>query len=398
MRFFAIKGVRTRAAGMLALAFLFTAVFSGCSQVFSKDYIVIKNHEDGYKTFEPDSAVQVVSNYTGMKNAVMDLVANAAEYGLIRTKNYSGDAAEDISRACHEVTRETPLGVFAVEYMSYKPTRMISYYEIELSISYKRSSEDISNVVRVKSGPEFYNNLDSAILNNSDSIAMLQMSFSIEKDKIEKHVVNYYRKNPQLIYELPQMTITEYPNSEAIQKIIEIQFEYSRSGIEISRRMKELNAAAEKMVSGFEGKDPAFSALVLAERLMAATIYYRGKNLTDKIRAYDALVKSEASSEGYAMAYKLLCMLAGIDCRVIEGRLNSERHFWNIIKIGRDYYHVDTFMCDIEGIETAFLKRDSDMWGKYWWDTEDYEECNGTLTYYDLVSSAESSEGEEGGR
>ena len=46
----------------------------------------------------PGSTVHVVNNYAGMKNAVMDLVANAAEYGLIRTKNYSGDATEDISR------------------------------------------------------------------------------------------------------------------------------------------------------------------------------------------------------------------------------------------------------------------------------------------------------------
>lgn len=392
MRF---KSIRAPLSAILAAALLFAAAFSGCSQAFSKDYIVIKDHEDGYNKLEPDSTVHVVSNYAGMKNAVMDLVANAAEYGLIRTKNYSGDATEDISRACHEVTRETPLGVYAVEYMSHKPTRMISYYEIELSISYKRSSEDISNVVRVKSGPELYSHIDVAIMNSSDSIAMLQVSFSIEKDTIEKHVINYYRKNPHLVYELPKMTITEYPNAEAIQKIIEIEFEYSRSGTEISRRLNELNSVAEKMASGLEGQDQAYSVMVLCQRLMAATIYYRGKNLADKIRAYDALVKSEASSEGYAMAFKLLCMLAGIDCRVIEGRMNSERHFWNIIKIGSDYYHVDTFMCDIEGMESAFLKRDSDMWGKYWWDTEDYEECNGRLTYADLLSSLETAEEEE---
>lgn len=391
-----MKGLRAPLSGMLVTALLFTVVFSGCSRIFSKDYIVIKNHEDGYKKLEPDSTVQVVSNYAGMKNAVMELVANASEYGLIRTKNYSGDATEDISRACHEVTRETPLGVYAVEYMSHKPTRMISYYDIELSISYRRSSDDISNVVRVKSGPELYSYIDVAIMNSSDRIAMLQVSFSIEKDTIVKHVSNYYRKNPHLVYELPQMTITEYPNTEAIQKIIEIEFEYSRSGDEITRRLKELNAAAEKMASGLEGQDNmAYSAMVLAERLMASTIYYRGKNLADKIRAYDALVKSEASPEGYAMAFKQLCMITGIDCRVIEGRLNSERHFWNIIKIGRDYYHVDTFMCDIDGIETAFLKRDRDMWGKYWWDTEDYEECNGTLTYADLISFMEPSRDEE---
>lgn len=386
-RFFRVRKLRRSLSGMLALTFLFLIAFSGCANTFSKDYIVIKDHEDVYKVLEPDSSVQVVSNYAGMKNAVLNLVSNASEYGVIRTKNYSGDVTEDISRACHEVTRETPLGVYAVEYMSHTPRQMISYYEIELSISYKKSSEEINNVVKVKSGPELFSHIDAAIKNSSESIALLQVSFSIEKDMIQKHVDSFYRNNPDLVYELPKMTIVEYPNTKAIQKIIEINFDYSRSDTEIAKRVNELNKVAANMASGLEEMDGAHASLKLTERLIAATIYYRGKNVTDKTRAYDALVNSEASSEGYAMAFKLQCSAAGIDCTVIEGRMNSERHYWNIIKLGMDYYHIDTFMCDIDGIETAFLKRDSDMWGKYWWDTEEYEKCNGALTYSSLIEA-----------
>jgi hypothetical protein len=42
---------------------------------------------------------------------------------------------------------------------------------------------------------------------------------------------------------------------------------------------------------------------------------------------------------------------------------------------------VDACACDRYGIEAGFLKRDSEMWGTYWWDIEQYKECTGDLTY-----------------
>jgi transglutaminase/protease-like cytokinesis protein 3 len=85
--------------------------------------------------------------------------------------------------------------------------------------------------------------------------------------------------------------------------------------------------------------------------------------------------------EGYAMAYKALCDELGLECYVVQGTYNARPHAWNIVGIDGSYYHVDVAMCDVNGMSTAFLKKDSDMKKKYTWDASKYKVCDGPLTY-----------------
>ena len=41
----------------------------------------------------------------------------------------------------------------------------------------------------------------------------------------------------------------------------------------------------------------------------------------------------QSNSEGMALAYKVLCDAAGIDCVVVEGRLDREEHYLSLIHI-----------------------------------------------------------------
>ena len=74
------------------------------------------------------------------------------------------------------------------------------------------------------------------------------------------------------------------------------------------------------------------------------------------------------------MAVKLLCALSGIECYVVEGRLNGEEHFWNIVNVNGRYCHADVFEADLAG-ENVRFRSDGDMLGRYWWDTSAYPEC-----------------------
>ena len=96
----------------------------------------------------------------------------------------------------------------------------------------------------------------------------------------------------------------------------------------------------------------------------------------------------EADSEGMAVAYKAMCDAADIDCLVVEGRLDREEHYWNIITVDGASYHVDTSRTMELGYGATFLISDAQMWGGYWWDNSEYPECSGPLSYAAITESA----------
>lgn len=54
--------------------------------------------------------------------------------------------------------------------------------------------------------------------------------------------------------------------------------------------------------------------------------------------AYDALANKESVCQGYALLFYKMATEAGVPCRIVT----SDDHAWNIVKIGKKWYHVDT--------------------------------------------------------
>lgn len=78
--------------------------------------------------------------------------------------------------------------------------------------------------------------------------------------------------------------------------------------------------------------------------------------------AYGALVKRKAVCMGYALAYQYLLNKCGITTYYVSS--DSMNHAWNIVKIGNDYYHVDTTwddpVNDVQGRTSHFYMLISD--------------------------------------
>ena len=114
--------------------------------------------------------------------------------------------------------------------------------------------------------------------------------------------------------------------------------------------------------------------------------------------AFGALIDGRATGEGFVMALQLICRDLGFESRVVRGRRDSVDHCWNLVKLGEDWYHVDASAFGQDGASQAFLRRDGEMAGRYWWDTNMYEACEGPLSYAYFVpgTPAEPGEGETG--
>ena len=368
------------------LVFLAVCIFfSGCASMFEHSYLVISEHEDDYVDIHDDESVQNVRNYTSMKNALLNLVNSASEAGVITTKNYAGNVPEDISKACLEVTRETPMGVFAVDYMTHDAAQILSYYEIDVYIKYKRSEEEIDSVVSVNSGPALQELIKNTLQTFQPTLYALMVSTAITEDEIIEFVQSYYRQNPALLPELPELTIDAYPSIDAVQRILAIHFDYSMSITALEEMQSALQDAAENFVSDMEQTDSAHTALALCQQMQTLCQTSGIGN-----RAADILLNGIGNSEGYAMAFKLFCDLLNIECTVVEGRMDGETHFWTIIRLDEDYYHVDPYIFDAENATSAFLMDDRGMLGRYWWDTENYPVWSGKLRYESIAGPPDS--------
>ena len=84
-------------------------------------------------------------------------------------------------------------------------------------------------------------------------------------------------------------------------------------------------------------------------------------NAPDNQTAYSVLINGSSVCGGYASAFQFLCDKAGIECGYISGEIIGKGpHAWNFVKIGPNYYWVDTTWGDpayfdtLKGPETIF--------------------------------------------
>ena len=55
--------------------------------------------------------------------------------------------------------------------------------------------------------------------------------------------------------------------------------------------------------------------------------------------AYGVLVEGRAACQGYAEAYRALCLEAGLECTVVSA--TNPNHAWNLVRVDGSWYHVD---------------------------------------------------------
>ncbi len=88
--------------------------------------------------------------------------------------------------------------------------------------------------------------------------------------------------------------------------------------------------------------------------------YVNYKNDTipmDSHRAIGALANKTAVCDGYAYAFKLLCLKVGVDCELVTGTSKGEGHAWNHVKVEGEWYNIDVTWDDpatVNGVQLAF--------------------------------------------
>lgn len=106
----------------------------------------------------------------------------------------------------------------------------------------------------------------------------------------------------------------------------------------------------------------------------------------EEYTADGVLVKGRGVCASYARAMQKLLRTAGIPCLYVSGTGRGVvKHAWNIVKIGGQYYHLDTTWDDSVNSNKKSLLRheyfnvtDTKMQRDHQWDRRAYPPCNST--------------------
>lgn len=89
---------------------------------------------------------------------------------------------------------------------------------------------------------------------------------------------------------------------------------------------------------------------------------YKLAGLTDEIgkyrgfTSYGALIDGIAVCDGYASAYRIMCLIEGIECVEILGTSNGVGHAWNKVRIDGIWYGVDSTWSRVSGTDWITLR------------------------------------------
>lgn len=349
-------------AGLLALA------LTACSRFIPASYTRVSAHSQT-QSEQPDANVVSVVDYTGLRRAIRDFVRGGVEHGVIRVSQYDGTLEEDLAAAAYSVAREDPAGAYAVDYMTHECTLIVSYYEIHVDITFRKTQTPLSQISYVGTQTELQRRLCAA-MDSYSSVLTLYAGYQGEPD-YEALAREYYEQNPGKLMALPELTVENYPQSGE-SRITELTLTYpypARTLENMAQQVEDILSAASVYVRVRES--PWEKVQLLYSYLTERFSYTEQQTETP---VYSLLCEGYATSWSMAQCWALLCREAGLECQVVQGLRGSESYWWNEISLdGQQWYHVD-LMQDVLSQSGLQLRYDDDLTGFYW-DTAAYPAC-----------------------
>ncbi|MCL2366885.1 MAG: hypothetical protein FWC75_07565 [Oscillospiraceae bacterium] len=368
----------------------------GCAAILEDERVTENPHVFTSVARPPDEQIEV-SNFEELRSAILDLIkAHETEGRFVSFAYDTDDVQEELDRAIHEILTYHPLGVYAVHTLVGQVTKIVVFFEINISIEYVRTREQLESIVDVSTFADFNAQL-LEIMSAFKDEAVFRTILPITVDELFDKIIDVYYRNPRKFFMRPVVAVEVFPEIGA-DRIFSISFDFGRPPGLLGPLVESLSLVTQSSVEAAHGETDAQLMLSLARNLIAVANFDEATARTlaehgiqnPAATAFGALINGSAIGEGFAMAFQALCDELGLRSQIILGSLDGRYHAWNLVHLGGYYYHIDVSMGDIYGIENTFFKTDLHMLERrYVWDLENTPRANGILTYDDVTEQDE---------
>ena len=225
-------------SGKICGLLLALCLLTGCSALLERTYSTAEPHSSKFWESEAAGTLRA-ETHQDVVNDLLLLIGQHTETAALRLYNFESDlaVADTLEQATMEVQQETPMGAYAVEYITASSHAQRGYYEVAVRISYRRTLEQLQAVVNATSPEALYSLLADALDGGQTEVAvrmgywgedggarvadaMAQLREERELTETTPWVVNYYpgEENPGLVEFLldpPEGQTEEGPEGEA---------------------------------------------------------------------------------------------------------------------------------------------------------------------------------------
>lgn len=348
---------------MVLLALMVSLSLCACNNWKSGSYVSVTPHSGGGTGMV--SAEQQASSYPQLRKALINLVQNGAQEGVIFLYDLDEEVVHSyMEAAVRYITTEDPVGAYAVDTMTYEVGMNAGRYALAVDIAYSRSRTEILQIKYVSNISEATEAIGS-VLESCGTAVVLRID-TYEPVDFVRLVETYAQNNAHIIMETPQVMTAVYPET-GDSRLVALSFTYQNDQdtlLNMQELVRPVFLSAELYVQGASSTRAKLSQLY--SFLMERHDYEYARSATP---VYSLLQQGIGDSYAFACVYAGMCTQAGLECAVVSGTRNGETWYWNMVTVDDAHYYVDLLhSAQVGGFQ---LYRESDLLG-YTWDSERY--------------------------
>lgn len=319
---------------LTALLLAMAMLLSGCASMLQRSYSSSVEHVE--YTVTEDSSTLRAETYRGLVDAILYFVNEHAEQGVVRLYNYTTDVDTDLDAACQEVMQEDPLGAFAVESIDCQSARIVSYYEVTVSLTYSHTAQEVDAIQLVTGTSSIRQKLQQAVSAFSSSLVLRSSYFTGGESDVRAMAVQAYYDTAQSAFGMPDISVAVYPDSGA-QRIIEVTFRWPESQEKLTERSVDLLVLARQLLGADPPAGESYTPQELTAILQANTSAMDPGGASDP---YSALSGADSNQLAHTLALELLFQLAEIDVTLVTGMDSLGDTCWLIVDTDVGYRHL----------------------------------------------------------
>ena len=324
----------------LALLFAVLCVLcNGCNDWMGGEYLSITPHKAQPEAYA--NRVIEVTSYTQLRNAVANLVRTGAEDGIISISAFNrGTIHFYVDTAISNVIENTAFGAYAVEKITYELGTNRGVSVAAFQIHYRSGYQPNSKITEIENAQEMYDAVIDAL--ESFERRILAHTEQYEKIDVASIVSQYSALYPDRIVEVPEVTISTYPDKGA-ERIVEISFEYEMDQLRLQQMRSKVEdhfRTAELSVRGIDDATEVYNQLFIH-----LTSQYTYSSTLSANPVYRLFEKGEGDEKTVADVFSRICTRIGLGCNTVVGTKNGQKYAWNAVQIHGKYYNVDLLQC-----------------------------------------------------
>ena len=190
-------------------------LLTGCASLLEREYSVVEPHSS--KFWESEAAdILRAENHQDIVNDLLLLIGQRTESATIRLYNIGEDISvtELLDRATTEIQQETPVGAYAVEYITSVIQSQRGYDEVSVQIGYRRTPEQMQAVVNTTTVEGLSGLLETALDEERVELAV-RVSYWRPEDRQRVEEIVYTLREQRGLLQTPLWLVNYYPAEEA---------------------------------------------------------------------------------------------------------------------------------------------------------------------------------------